>query len=811
MRAFFVVTFFLQLISGVLMAQTFSIKGKITESGTGKHLSDANVSLLNTSFATVSDASGVFEFKNVSPGNFTLKVSFIGYKEFIKEINLEDHDIQVDVQLESITVELNSVTVNSESDKTFGITRLKDVEGTAIYAGKKSEVIVMNDITANTATNNSRQIYSKIAGLNIWENDGAGIQLGIGGRGLNPNRVSNFNTRQNGYDMSADALGYPESYYSPPAEAIDKIEVVRGAASLQYGTQFGGLINFKLRTGVEDKPIQLTARQTAGSWGFFNTFNSIGGTVKKLNYYGFYQNKSGNGWRPNSGFNMSTAYASAKYNIRPNLSVTVQYTYMNYLAHQPGGLTDAMFNQDPRQSIRSRNWFSVNWNLGAVMLDYTITPRLKLNSRFFGLMATRSALGILTYINRADPLGDRDLWTDNYKNWGNETRLLYYYNINNKACAFLTGIRYYSGFTTRKQGLGNDGSSGTKNDFSFNNPDSLEYSKYTFPNHNTSFFMENIFNITSKLSIIPGIRFEYIQTKADGFYNVVTKDLAGNIVYSKRTDEQRENTRSFIISGIGLGYNQREGLQFYANISQNYRAINFNNMRVVNPNAQVDVNLQDEKGYSSDVGMRGNIAHIFNYDLSLFMINYNNRIGTILKTDSSTFNLYRLTTNVSQSRNYGLETFAECNVWKIIKPEDTKMRVSIFSNFSIIDARYVHSREPAYENKKVEFVPSVIFKSGISVKRKKWAATYQFSYTGEQFTDASNSIFTSNAINGLIPSYYVMDLSAEYTVSRYISLFGSINNLSDNRYFTRRADSYPGPGIIPSDARSFYVTLQVKI
>ena len=65
--------------------------------------------------------------------------------------------------------------------------------------------------------------YAKIPGLNIWESDGAGIQIGLGGRGLNPSRNFNFNTRQNGYDISADALGYPESYYSPPSEAIDEI------------------------------------------------------------------------------------------------------------------------------------------------------------------------------------------------------------------------------------------------------------------------------------------------------------------------------------------------------------------------------------------------------------------------------------------------------------------------------------------------------------------------------------------------------------------------------------------------------------
>jgi Fe(3+) dicitrate transport protein len=71
-------------------------------------------------------------------------------------------------------------------------------------------------------------VYSRIPGLNIWEYDGGGIQLGIGGRGLNPSRVSNFNTRQNGYDISADALGYPESYYTPPTEAVEKMRLSEG-------------------------------------------------------------------------------------------------------------------------------------------------------------------------------------------------------------------------------------------------------------------------------------------------------------------------------------------------------------------------------------------------------------------------------------------------------------------------------------------------------------------------------------------------------------------------------------------------------
>src|SRR5690606_34569654 len=209
-------------------------------------------------------------------------------------------------------------------------------------------------------TNSSRQVYSRVAGLNIFENDASGLQLGIGGRGLDPNRTSNFNVRQNGYDISADALGYPESYYTPPIEAVGKIQIVRGAASLQYGTQFGGLINFVMKKPVPNKKIELTARQTLGSYGFYNAFTSVSGTVGKLSYYSFFQYKRGDGWRFNSEFDSHTFYSNVNYQATKKMSIGIDFTHMGYLAHQPGGLTDGMFRFNPQQTNRDRNWFKVN-------------------------------------------------------------------------------------------------------------------------------------------------------------------------------------------------------------------------------------------------------------------------------------------------------------------------------------------------------------------------------------------------------------------------------------------------------------------
>lgn len=703
---------------------------------------------------------------------------------------------------------LKQVTVESDKDNDFGITRLRQVEGTAIYAGKKSEVIMLDDVNGNTATNNSRQVFSKVAGLNIWESDGAGIQLGIGGRGLSPNRVSNFNTRQNGYDISADALGYPESYYTPPTEALERIEVVRGAASLQYGTQFGGFINFKFRPASEKKAIEVRARQTVASFGFYNAFTSVAGTIKKLSYSTFYQYKRGNGWRPNSEFNVHTAFADLTYQVNPKLKLSAEYTFMDYLAHQPGGLTDKQFEKDPMQSNRERNWFRVNWNLGAFNLDYEINEKSRANWRVFGLYAQRDALGNLGRIDRTDAGGDRDYLQDKFRNYGSEFRYITRYTLFKNNSTFLIGARYYKGTTLRKQGLGNDGK---KADFYFNNPDNLEHSNYKFPSENIAFFSENIFRITSKLNITPGIRWEYINTNSKGYYHEEASDLAGNILYERDVEDNRSSYRNFFLGGIGIGYRFNKSIESYANFSQNYRSINFNDMRIVNPNFRVDDNLKDESGYSSDIGARGNIKQLVNFDVSFFFLKYNDRIGSIQKVDSTTYQVYRYRTNVSDSRNYGLESFIEADIFRLIAGKERKLGISVFGNFSFITAEYINSKEPSVKDgNRVELVPEKILRTGLTVSYKDLKITYQYAYTSEQYTEATNAKLTTSAVDGLIPAYSVMDLSLAYTY-KWASLSVGANNLLDSYYFTRRADGYPGPGIIPSDGRSIYLTLGIKL
>ena len=269
-------------------------------------------------------------------------------------------------------------------------------------------------------------------------------------------------------------------------------------------------------------------------------------------------------------------------------------------------------------------------------------------------------------------------------------------------------------------------------------------------------------------------------------------------------------------SDLGASYKQSEDLELYANFSQNYRAVNFNDIRVNMGNLVVDPNIDDERGYNFEIGARGKVEDRFTFDITAFHLSYQDRIGTVLRTEPNPmFNnlvdrTIRYRTNVADAQIYGLETFAEVDLFKLIIDPASSTKLALFSNLAVINAEYNESEENGIEGNEVELVPKINFKTGLTFAKNNFQAIFQFMHVAEHFSDASNAISTPTAIEGIIPAYQVMDVSVNYRFKKFTVETG-INNLADERYFTRRATGYPGPGIIPSDGRSFYLTLGVDL
>ncbi|GAB4419990.1 MAG: TonB-dependent receptor [Bacteroidia bacterium] len=787
-----------------LSAQTHVLEGRVRSESSP--LAGVSLSLPGLARATVSDAEGRYVFDSLPGGSHTLELRYLGSLCHQQMVSLDAPRTRLDLD---VVATLDPVLIEEQQEATYGLSRLRSVEGVAIYEGKKSEVVQLRDLAANLAANNPRQLYARIAGLNIWESDGAGIQLGIGGRGLSPNRTANFNTRQNGYDISADALGYPESYYTPPAEALDQIQVVRGAASLQYGTQFGGMLNFVFNKAPSDRAFSLASRQTAGAFGYLGSYNQVAGTLAggRFSYFGYYQYKQGDGWRPYSGFRLHNGYTALHWQPGARLRLGLEFTHMNYLAQQPGGLTDALFAQDARAAYRSRNWFRVDWNLAALTLAYRLSERTRLESRTFGLLAGRQALGILSPVTVIDFGGPRDLIDGQFRNIGNETRLLHRYRLGRQEQIFVVGVRAYRGQTRARQGQADDGSGP---DFAFLRPDNVDLSDFRFPSTNYAAFVEHIFFLGKAWSLTPGIRYEYIHTRSEGYYQQRVFDAAGNLVAQTRLEDRQTRTRDLLLAGLGASWKPGTRQEWYANISQNYRAINFSDLRIDNPNLRVDPGIGDERGYTADIGWRTRGRGWLYADVTVFYIAYRDRIGQVLRSgEPPLYNDYRLRTNIADARNAGIESFAEGNLWRFVRPADTLTLLSLFVNASLIDARYIRTDDLSIRGRRVELVPPLTLRTGLRLQRGAWRASLIWAYTAAHYTDATNARRTASAVNGIIPAYAVADASAGWQ-GRWLSVEASCNNLLDARYFTRRAEAYPGPGIIPADGRGWFLTVGVR-
>lgn len=699
---------------------------------------------------------------------------------------------------------LPDVTVvgrNSKSD----YQQMPEVVGTSIYAGKKNALIVLDNVQGNVVNNSMRQVLAKVPGIHVWESDPSGIQIGIAARGLSPNRSWEFNIRQNGYDIAADPFGYPEAYYNPQLQAVQRIEIVRGQGSLQYGPQFGGLVNYILRNGSEiNKKFEFETQQTFGSNALFNSYNAIGGKTGKWHYYSFFDHRNGDGWRQNSRYFTNAGYGTATYYFNPKLSLTAEVMYSHIRSQQPGGLADAQIKENAQQSFRSRNWFDIKWTTPALILNYQLNKSTKWNTKLFATIGDRSSVGFLQAINVKDSINtasgeynNRNVQVDNYRNYGLESRIITDYHIGKMQNTLSGGIRLYTGTTHRMaDGKGTTGSSWDASIIG-NYPRDIH-----FDSKNAAAFVENIFRFSDKFYIIPGVRLEWLEGAAsgrNGYTSGGAEVLLQNITRS----------RCFVLAGIGTEYHITRTTEIYASIAQAYRPIQFANLQAPPTTDVVDNELKDAKGFNADLGYRGKVKNFLQFDISGYYLQYNNRVGTVTVSGTPS---YRLITNVGSSTSKGLETYVEFNPWRAFT-KNTKADIIVFGSYSYTDARYSSDhKDAATKGKKVENAPQNIFRGGITAGYKTFLLTTQLSYVGETYSDANNTLTpTANGNNGLIPSYTVTDITATYKFSKGVNIKAGVNNLTDARYFTRRTGGYPGPGALPADGRTFFISLGAKL
>ena len=675
---------------------------------------------------------------------------------------------------------------------------LVDFDGVRIMASKKSEVILLGKLDANFANQSFRQVFGRTPGLHVIESDPSGFNTSIAIRGLSTNRSWDFNMRQNGYDITPDPMGYNEAYYTPSLEWVEKIEIVRGAAALQYGPQVGGLINYILEKPIFDKKFGGEGQQTFGSFGLNSSLIKARYGAKKFAFIASHQFRGGNGFRPNSDFDSNQSYFRIDWKPFAHGLFSFELTKANGLAQLAGGLSEAQYIADPMASNRSRNYFSSHWLMPVVKFNFNRKQNLTYQFQIFALKSGRTQLGftkqndVLDVPNSLGNYANRVLDRDEYTSYGGEMRAGL--NAFQQQLQSSFGLRLFSGNMVRdQQGLATNGSTYNEQLLESNFPRSLN-----FVNQNFALFMENSISISPKFKLTGGLRYEFIRSKGHGLLGVNVPFLT--------PDRQR----SFMLWGLGASYKPLSTLEIFGNLSQSYRPISFSDLVPAATTDVVDGSLKDSQSLNFDMGLRGRNGNFLRYDISFYLLQFSDRIGNISrKNTNGTSYLFR--SNLGSSTSQGLELYVEIDPIVALFEKSNFGNISLFIALGLNNSVYKDFPLSSGENlsgKKIENAPQQILRSGLTYTYKRLTFTYQISQTSASFSDAQNTLKPNDSgLIGQIPSYTLADASFTFRYRKHWLFRGSVNNINNITYFTRRGTgAYPGYGILPAAPRNISFT-----
>lgn len=684
------------------------------------------------------------------------------------------------------------------------IKQLQAEQGTYLFSGKKTEVINLTSTPADMANKTGRQAFAKIPGVFVYDMDGAGNQVNIAARGLDSHRGWEFNIRKDGVITNSDMYGYPASHYSMPFESIEKIELVRGTGSLQYGAQFGGMLNYVTKRGDTAKPFSFESINTAGSFGLLSSYNAIGGTTGRLHYYAYGFKKSRNGYRDNEHTESQAQSVMLQYDISSKATVKVEWARSKYLYRIPGALTDSMFNADPQQATRARNYFSPDINIPSVIINWAPTYKTKIQLTTSAVLGKRNSVMFDKPTNVADTINlltnrynNRQVDIDRFNSYTTELRLLQFYKTGLQNSSLAAGVQLMHNDLHRTQlGKGTTGS-----DYDLTLVDPAWGRDMHFKTKNIALFAENKFQFSSKMAVNVGARTEIGKT-----------DMSGKIVYYPDNKVPVSISHHYPLLGMNISYKPFDDGEFYGGITQCYRPMVFKDLVPASLYEKVDSAIKDSKGYNAEMGFSGNYKFL-RWDVTFYVLQYNNRFGTLAVTDNSgTFYTYR--TNIGNSLTKGAEIFLQGD-WKT----GLKSRLSVFTSSAFVHARYTNAIVKSgnaninIRGNRVESAPDLILRTGISWRIMKMKMAALYSYTSKTYADALNTeqpLKTTGAV-GAVPAYGLLDFNAAVHLLPQLELKLAVSNCLNKQYFTKRPLFYPGPGIWPSDGRSISFTAGIHL
>ena len=682
--------------------------------------------------------------------------------------------------------EVHEIRVTGEAINEQRVERpfLPEVAGTRIYSGKKTSVIDF-DKMPQIQTDNYRQAFSQTPGLLVSELPNPSL-LSLGSRGIgDPHETQNLLVTKDGIPFVADLFGYPTVYYAPPFEAVDRLEFIRGGASLLYGPQPAGVLNYVTHTPRRDRPRSIFAQQIFGSDELSSTYVVADGTIGRFGYLGHFSRRSGESFRA-----QNSDYETLGGSIKLVLDVDKITRWIFNLdafsadSGEPGGLTFARgtgllnYNQNREATQNQFDRVRVERYLPSLSIEHDFSEDTAVTATayggYFGRFSKRqqgTGFGRLPTGTSAD---NNLIQLQKFYTFGTDARLrhhwLGWHDRQTLAVGFTT-YRADSPYSVRRGDA----------------PDAEDGELRQSSSRQTTYgavFAENRF-AWGRLSITPGLRLELIHQRINEGVNLGT----GETPAPKPNLSRDSYIDAVPLAGVGLAYQLLPDVQFYGNASQGYKAKTYTDAVPLGVNDTISSELSPGKTWTYEAGLRGSPRMWLNFDSSLFLIDYRDRFGRVGN------NLQ----NVGRSINRGWDAAVELDVIGLYDEvrgthyASNLGSVVLYTNAELLDAKFISG---PLDGKTPQYAPDYLLRAGGIYRWKdRVKLALLGTFVNSHFADDANSP------DFRIPAYAVWDFTAEIKVYRErAGIVGGINNVFGEDYYSRIRSN----GIEPAYGRNFY-------
>jgi Fe(3+) dicitrate transport protein len=778
---------YLMLVAAALPLSAAGLSGRVTDASAAPIAGARVVASHESSGASMqvwTDAEGRYEFKVLDSGSWSLTVTKDNFESGTRRITSGETD-PIDFRLQIAALAQQVIVRNS----ILGV------------AGQASQIPGSVDIVDSATLMQARvfnfdEALRKAPGVYVRGEEGFGLRPNIGIRGLNPTRSSKVLLLEDGLPITFAPYGANESYYHPPIERFESLEIVKGAGQILYGPQtVGGVINYVTPQPPQQRAGTLTLM--GGNRDYMNARLSYGETIGRTGLLMEAMRKQGEGARDNlrhglSDFNLKVFQpVSSRHTLSGKVNFWIEDSNVTY-----SGLRLSEWVENPRGNPFRNDFFNVNRTGANLTHSFAMTPSAVLSTAFYGYTVERNwwrqssnsgqrpndssdpQCGGMANLNTTCGIEGR---LRNYGVWGIEPRLKTqqsWFGIRNDMDI---GFRAHYEVQERVQENGDRPWSRTGPMVENNRRENQAYSA----------FLQNRF-IFGKLAITPGLRLEHVR------YERLNRLL--NV--RGRTDLTEW------IPGIGASYTPVDRIVVFTGLHRGFAPPRTEDM--INNTTGGVVDLDPEYSWNYEAGVRAHLLAWTSIEATYFRMDFENQIIAANLAGGVGAAL----TSAGETRHQGFELSGRTQLRQIAggrhilslrgaytyipQAEFASVR---FSNVAGFGSTLVSGNRLPYSPRHLlNAILGYTHASGLN-------ALIEMVYTGRQFGDDLNTINSSaDGQRGRLPSATVWNATLNYPVEQWhMTFFVTAKNLFDRLYLADRVR-----GMIPGAPRLVQAGLRIS-